>query len=151
LAERWCLSAAFKSILRERYLVPQPRNAIAQALRDHASAAMDISDGLAGDLAKLCRASGVAAEVDAAAVPLSEAARVALAADSRLVESILTGGDDYEILSTVPPAKFAAFGAAAAKVGITVSKIGEIGSGQGVRFRRHGKVLSFARSAYTHF
>lgn len=151
LAERWRLPTAFQSTLCERYLVPQPRNALAQALRDYASASMDISDGLAGDLAKLCRASGVAAEIDVAAVPLSEAARAGLAADLRLVEAILTGGDDYEILSTVPPAKFAAFCAAAGKVGVTVSKIGEIGSGQGVRFRRDGKVLSFARPAYTHF
>jgi thiamine-monophosphate kinase len=151
VAERWRLSAAFRSTLRDRYLLPQPRDALAQALRDHASAAMDVSDGLAGDLAKLCRASGVAAEIDVAAVPLSEAARAALAADSGLAEPILTGGDDYEILSTVPPAKFADFCAAARKVDIAVSKIGEIGGGQGVRFRRDGKVLSFARPAYTHF
>jgi thiamine-monophosphate kinase len=151
LAERWRLSQAFRDHLRERYLLPQPRNDIVQALRDHASAAMDISDGLVGDLAKLCRASGVAAEVDAAAVPLSDAARAALAADTRLIEQILTGGDDYEILAAVPANKCSAFQATAAKAGVAVTKIGQVGSGQGVRFLRDGKVLSFARPAYTHF
>jgi thiamine-monophosphate kinase len=151
LAERWRLAEAFRAHLRERYLLPQPRNVLVQALRDHASAAMDVSDGLAGDLAKLCRASGVAAEIDVAAVPLSDAARAVLAADSKLIERILTGGDDYEILATVPATKLSAFQAAAAKAGVMVSKIGQVGSGQGERFLRDDKVLSFARPAYTHF
>jgi thiamine-monophosphate kinase len=150
-AEQWRLSEAFEGHLDERYLLPQPRNVLVQALRNHASAAMDVSDGLAGDLAKLCRASGVAAEIDVAGVPLSDAARAALAADTKLIERILTGGDDYEILAAVPAAKLSAFQAAAAKAGVVVSKIGQVGSGQGVRFLRDGKVLSFAQPAYTHF
>ena len=64
---------------------------------------MDVSDGLAGDLAKLCRASGVAAEIDVARVPLSDAARAAIAADPALIETALTGGDDYEIVLTLAP------------------------------------------------
>ena len=64
--------------LVSRYWVPQPRNALAAAVRAHASAAMDVSDGLAGDLAKLCRVSGVSAEVEVANVPLSAAAQSAL-------------------------------------------------------------------------
>ena len=88
-----------------RYLVPQPRNALAEALRRYASAAMDVSDGLAGDLGKLCRASGVGAEIEVARVPLSEAARAALAADPQAIETILTGGDDFEVVATVPPAQ----------------------------------------------
>ena len=74
-AGRWKLDDAMRDHLLGRYLLPQPRNAIAEALRRHASAAMDVSDGLAGDLAKLCRVSGVAADVAVGNVPLSPAAR----------------------------------------------------------------------------
>ena len=67
--------AAAKQMLVGRYRVPQPRNALAMAVRDHAHAAMDVSDGLAGDLAKLCAASGVSAVIDAPSIPLSAAGR----------------------------------------------------------------------------
>jgi thiamine-monophosphate kinase len=151
LAKRWRLSSAANAHLHQRYLLPQPRNTLADALRAHASAAMDVSDGLAGDLAKLCRASGVAAEIDAAAVPLSDAARAALSADAKLIERILSGGDDYEIVLTLPAAKFSAFRAAAENAGVPVTKIGQVTSGQGVRFLREGKLLSFAQASYSHF
>src|SRR6267154_4837573 len=101
-AGRWQLDAAMRDHLLSRYLLPQPRTAIAEALRRHASAAMDVSDGLAGDLAKLCRASGVSAEIACADVPLSDAARAALARDPALIETIVSGGDDYDVLATVP-------------------------------------------------
>ncbi len=78
LAAHWRLSGEMSAHLKHRYLLPQPRNALAEAVLQHASAAMDVSDGLAGDLAKLCRASGVAAEIDVARVPLSDAARAAV-------------------------------------------------------------------------
>jgi thiamine-monophosphate kinase len=150
-AKQWRLSSAAQDHLRQRYLLPQPRNALADALRQHASAAMDVSDGLAGDLAKLCRASGLAAEVDIAGMPLSDAARAALSADGNLIERILTGGDDYEILLTLPAAEFDAFWAAAKSAGVPVTGIGQVRSGQGVRFMREGKVFSFAQASYSHF
>src|SRR5262249_37335180 len=71
---RWKLDAAMRELLIGRFLVPQPRLAIAEALRRYASAAMDVSDGLVGDVAKLCRVSGVAADIAVAEVPLSPAA-----------------------------------------------------------------------------
>jgi thiamine-monophosphate kinase len=151
LAKRWRLSSAAKEHLKERYLLPQPRNVLAEALRAHASAAMDVSDGLAGDVAKLCRASALAAEIDVAAVPLSDAARAALAADPKLIEKILTGGDDYEIVLTLPEAKFGVLRAATANADVPLAKIGRVTSGQGVRLLRDGKALAFARPSYSHF
>jgi thiamine-monophosphate kinase len=151
LAERWQLSAALWNHLRQRYLLPQPRNALAEAVLRYASAAMDVSDGLVGDLEKLCRASGVAAEIDVESVPLSEAARSALSADPKLIETVLTGGDDYEIVLTVPPVKLADFCAAASAAGVSVSQIGRATGGEGTRFLRAGQPLSFARPSYSHF
>src|SRR6202012_5197032 len=70
---------AAQHMLVDRYRIPQPRTALAQAVCDHASAAMDVSDGLAGDLAKLCEVSGVSAAIDAPSIPLSAAAARLLA------------------------------------------------------------------------
>jgi thiamine-monophosphate kinase len=151
LVEHWRLSHGQSAALTDRYLLPQPRTALAGAIRNDASAAMDVSDGLAGDLAKLCRASGVAAEVDVARVPLSEAAQAAVAAQPVLLEAVLTGGDDYEILLTLSPDKLPAFRAAAAATGIAVAEIGRVSAGLGARFIRDGKALTFERPSYSHF
>jgi thiamine-monophosphate kinase len=151
LVEHWRLSHGQSAALTDRYLLPQPRTALAGAIRNDATAAMDVSDGLAGDLAKLCRASGVAAEIDVARVPLSEAAQAAVAAQPVLLEAVLTGGDDYEILLTLSPDKLPAFRAAAAATGIAVAEIGRVSAGQGARFIRDGKALTFERPSYSHF
>jgi thiamine-monophosphate kinase len=152
-ASRWGLDVAMSDHLIARYLLPQPRNAIADSVRAFASAAMDVSDGLAGDLAKLCRASGVSARVEVARVPLSAAARAALRSDQSLIEPILTGGDDYEILATVPGSKLVAFRTAASSFGIELSEIGEIVAGPDApRFvGGDGQPLKFARQSFSHF
>jgi thiamine-monophosphate kinase len=151
LAARWRLPERLRIKLQQRYLLPEPRNALAEAVREHASAAMDVSDGLAGDLAKLCRASSVAAEIDVARVPLSEAARAVLARDSSLIETILTGGDDYEIVATLAPDRVAPFAAAAGRAGVAVAAIGRVVTGEGARFLSDGKALTFAQSSFSHF
>ncbi len=151
LAQKWRLTDAMLAHLKTRYLLPEPRNVLADAVLHHAAAAMDVSDGLVGDLAKLCRASGVAAEIDVARVPVSDAARAPIAADPALTETVLTGGDDYEIVLTLAPAKLPPFRAAAAKAGVAVAEIGRIVAGQGARFIRDGKALSFAQPSYSHF
>jgi len=151
LADRWRLTETMRDHLRQRYLLPQPRSVLAEAVLQHASAAMDVSDGLAGDLAKLCRASGIAAEVDVARVPLSEAACAALDADPALIETVLTGGDDYEILLTLPAERLASFRSAAEAAGVAASEIGHVVAGEGARFMRDGEVLEFARPSFSHF
>jgi thiamine-monophosphate kinase len=153
LAKRWGLDARMREHLLRRYLVPQPRNALAAALRQSAHGAMDVSDGLAGDLAKMCRASRVDATVDVARVPLSRAARTALAADPALIETILSGGDDFEILAGVPAGKLSALQRAARKVRVPLTEIGRVTRGHGeARFvDAQGRVLNFARPSYSHF
>ena len=147
----WNLTAAQRDHLLSRYLLPQPRNALADAVRAYASAAMDVSDGLAGDLTKLCRVSGVAARIDVGTVPLSDAARAAVAADPAMRETALTGGDDFEVLCTVPEPLVAAFRAAAAAARVPVTDIGAVEAGQGAHFLDQGGELSFSRLSFSHF
>ena len=152
LGAAWKLTDAQRQHLSSRYLLPQPRLALAEAVRAHASAAMDISDGLAGDLAKLCRVSEVAATIDVARVPLSDAAKAAIAADAAMLETALTGGDDFEIVCAVPPAKAAGFRAAAAAAQVPVTEIGAIAAGEGARFFGvGGRPLAFKRMSFSHF
>lgn len=151
-AQRWQLDAAMRDHLLGRYLLPQPRTAMAEVLRRHASAAMDVSDGLMGDVAKLCRVSGVAADIAVADVPLSPAAQQAVAAEPALIETILTGGDDFEVIATVAPERFETLRHEAATAGVAVTRIGTVAAGQGTNFRDpDGRVLVFRRPSYSHF
>ncbi|WP_245428791.1 thiamine-phosphate kinase, partial [Rhodoplanes elegans] len=139
--------------LLSRYLEPRPRTALAEAVRTHATAGMDVSDGLAGDLAKLCRVSGVTARIEVGRVPLSGAAHRLLDAAPEHLAAVLSGGDDYEILCTVPPERLAAFTAAAAAAGVPMTDIGEILDGQGapVLLGQDGLPLALDRASFSHF
>lgn len=145
--------AKARQALAERYRVPQPQNALALVVREHASAAMDVSDGLAGDLAKLCAASGVSATIDARRIPLSEPARGLLTRGIIGIEGIVTGGDDYEILCAVPENRLEAFTLAAGRAGVTVTSIGSIVAGDGLpRFLDpQGGEIALQRLSYSHF
>jgi thiamine-monophosphate kinase len=155
LAQYWAdrLETTHKAFLRDRYLLPQPRQALAPPLRDFAHGAMDISDGLVGDCAKMLRVSGVTGEIDLARMPLSEAAAEAIGIKPELFDLAVTGGDDYEILCTVAPEKADAFEAAAHQAGISVTRIGIVREGQGAPvFRgRDGALKNFAQGSYAHF
>jgi thiamine-monophosphate kinase len=145
--------AAAKEMLVGRYRVPQPRNALANAVRDHASAAMDVSDGLAGDLAKLCAASGVSAVIDAQSIPLSAAAATLLARGTIGIEAIVSGGDDYEILCVIPENRFEAFAQAAALAGVAVTSMGTVIAGPSVPkfLDAQGRQIALKRLSYSHF
>ena len=146
------LSEPHRKHLLSRYLLPQPRNALAEAVRTHASAAMDISDGFVGDFTKLCRVSGVGADIEIARIPVSDAAKAVIAGDSSMLETAMTGGDDYEIVCTVPAAKADSFRGAAKAVHIAVTEVGEVKAGKGTRFLgADGRALSFKHGSYSHF
>lgn len=147
------LSDAARAVLLDRYLRPQPRLALLPALRAHAGAGMDVSDGLVGDLRKMLAASGVGGIVRLADVPLSEAAREAVALDARAFEVALTGGDDYELLIGVRAGEAAAFEAAAEETGVAVMQIGEVrDASEGIRFLdAAGQPAVLARGSFQHF
>ncbi len=142
-----------KTMLLGRYRVPQPRTALASAVRDHAHAAMDVSDGLAGDLAKLCAASGVSAVIEAARIPLSMAAAALVAGGTVGIEAIVAGGDDYEILCAIPPDRFESLARAADIADVTVTRIGTIIGGTAIpRFLdADGREITLQRLSYSHF
>jgi len=146
------LSPKSREFLLDRYLLPRPRLDLAPLLRECASAAMDVSDGLAGDLAKMIRASGVGAEVDLAKVPLSPAAREAIALEPSLVDFALTGGDDYEILFCAG-SRSNPFARAAAGLETPLSKIGEATAAKGPPVFRDaaGTVRNFNKLSFSHF
>lgn len=138
--------------LVDRYLHPRPRLALAELLQSKASAAMDVSDGLIGDLAKLLKASGVGVKVDLDAVPLSESARAAIMADPALKELAWTGGDDYEILCTAAEAEVPSLLAAAAEKGVPLTVIGTIVAEAGSAvYREAGRERIFERGSFAHF
>ena len=145
--------AAARDMLIDRYRVPQPRNGLAEAIRTHASGAMDVSDGLAGDLAKLCAASRVSAVIGVPRIPISAAAQGVLAQRAVDIEAMISGGDDYEILCTVPDTSCAALSAAAAQAGIALTAIGTVIAGSDApRFLdNEGRELPLARRSYSHF
>ncbi len=139
--------------LARRYRLPEPRLALGAALAGLVRAGMDVSDGLVQDLGHLCRAGGCGAELDAGAVPLSEAARGLLAADPGLLPLVLTGGDDYELLLAADPADRAEVMARAAACGMAVARIGRFiaGAPEVSVHSPDGSPLALPRGGWSHF
>lgn len=152
LAARAMLTAEEEAYLLERYLLPQPRSILAKPLREYAHAAMDISDGLAGDALKLAAASGVAMEINSAALPLSSAGRKLVAFDPALIETVCTGGDDYELLAAVPAAAVERFRRLGEESGVAVSLVGGARNGEGAAILdAKGRPLVFQQASFSHF
>lgn len=145
------LSDNDNAYLLGRYLVPQPRVKAAELIRKFATASMDISDGLIGDLEKLCSASNVSAELSVEKIPLSSATQNAISLESDLLETALTGGDDYEILFAVAEENLAEFDSLIKTFEVDFTRIGTITSEQGVKvFDRDGQVIDFEKTSYDH-
>jgi thiamine-monophosphate kinase len=135
-----------------RYLRPQPRTGLRDALLAHAHAGMDVSDGLVKDLGRLCRAAHLSARIELQSLPVSDPARSLIARRPELEELILTGGDDYEVLACVPPSRAAAFEELAAAGGTAVTRIGRLDAGSGVAvLDAAGAPVRLARAGYDHF
>lgn len=134
--------------LVDRYRTPQPRLALGEALRGIATSAMDVSDGLLADLEHILDASGVGAVVDAVRVPLSPTASHLPGA----LRSALTGGDDYELLFTLPEERLAELPELSERGGVPLTVIGRITAELGLRLLdEHGRPLAPERKGWTHF
>ena len=142
--------AAAAAYLRERFLRPTPRMALGERLRGHASACIDVSDGLLGDAAKLASASGVGAEIAYADLPLS-VPLLATLGEVRARELALTGGEDYELCFAVHPENIARLLAELPPQRFGYTRIGTLREGAGACVMRDGTVIEFSHSGYQHF
>ena len=135
-----------------RYLRPQPRLNLADVLRRHASAAMDVSDGLIGDCAKLLHASDVTGRLQIENVPLSPAAHIAIGFNPGLLVDAVTGGDDYEILFTIPPERLEDMIKDARAAGCPITVIGAVEKGdQPLTVTHRGERFLTRAGSFSHF
>lgn len=138
--------------LRQRFLYPEPRLSLGRSVREVATAAMDVSDGLLADLGKLCQASSCGARIDLESLP-SSPSMTAVFAPAACERFALSGGDDYELLITVPPERIAEFERAVAGQ-VSCTRIGEIVPQEGtdpVICLRAGHAVSIEARGFDHF
>ena len=151
------LDAGAANLLVDRYRLPRPRVTLGPQLVGLASAALDVSDGLLADLRHICEVSELAAVIDAPRVPLSTAVRAALAISSESITTVLTGGDDYEILFTASPASLDRLTELSQTLGVPITAIGRMEStsvgkdDQITVLDVSGKRLTFEHGGWTHF
>jgi thiamine-monophosphate kinase len=136
--------------LVRRFDYPAPRVKFGLAARGVATAAMDLSDGLVGDLPKLAAASGIAAHVAVERLPLSDALRAAVPLDQAR-DWALAAGDDYELMIAVPALQYTDLAAAAAQLNLRLTTIGEFHAGSGVTWSLNGKHFTPAVRGWDHF
>ncbi len=154
LAGRTSLAADALTMCRARLDRPQPRIALGLALRGIATAAIDVSDGLTGDLGHILSRSSVGARVELAAVPRSATLDAKLAGDERALalECLLAGGDDYELLFTAPRGSATQIEAIAAVLPLPLSRIGSVVRESGLAvLDARGAPLPALPRAYDHF
>lgn len=135
--------------LRARLDRPVPRVEAGRELAGVAGAAIDLSDGLAADLARLAAASGVGARVELSALPASEALREVVSGEGR--ERLQLAGDDYELCFTAAPEREADVLRAMKAVGCQATRVGEIVAGDGIRFLREGGAVVPPAGGWEHF
>jgi thiamine-monophosphate kinase len=136
--------------LRERFRFPTPRVELGLRLRTLASACIDVSDGLLGDASKLARASGCGAQLQLEDVPVSPALE-RLAGYSRARELALSGGDDYELCFTIPPARLERLQTELPPQQWRYRRIGTLCEGSDVQVRAQGALIQVSTAGYEHF
>ncbi len=130
---------------------PEPRIAAGVALRGIAGACIDVSDGLLADLGHICAASGVAAEVDADALPVSDALSATFERTA-CRDLALAGGDDYELCFTAPAARETELVATLDRAGCGATRIGRIAAGAGIRVTdAEGHPVESPQAGWEHF
>ena len=145
---------ADRRFLLERLQLPVPRLELGRALLERAlaTAAIDVSDGLVADLGHIAEESALGAELAADRVPLSPPARRILEARPELLETVVTGGDDYELLFTVAPDRTAEIAPLAQEIGLPLTSIGVMKPGREVSvLDRGGRPLALRQSGWSHF
>jgi thiamine-monophosphate kinase len=143
------LSGPCFDAVRERMECPTPRVALGLALRGLASSAIDVSDGLLGDLRHVLRKSRVGASIDVAQLPLSP--WLTERSPDEQLECILAGGDDYELLFTAPASRAAQVHALSASLSLTLTRIGSIEAEPGLRLHRSGQSVPQRWASFDHF
>jgi len=147
---RLALSGADFEAVRLAMEQPTPRVALGEALRGIASSAIDVSDGLLGDLGHVLRRSQVGATLEVDALPRSAVLGTLSAALQR--EFTLAGGDDYELVFSAPPGLAAEVSAAASSAGVNVTRIGRLDAEPGLRLvDAHGAALANRFGSFDHF
>ncbi len=146
------VSQSDAGFLADRYRLPRPRLALGRRLRGLVHATMDISDGLVGDLQHICDASHVGATMEIDRLPLSDAAKAVIANAPTWIETVIGGGDDYELLFTAPPPHQEALISLGWSVGVPITRIGSIDGNKGVRvINADGREIAPTKIGYRHF
>ena len=153
LAGHWKLTDDEAAGLVARYLRPRPPIGLVPVLREFATAGLDLSDGLARDFARLCRASGRGGRIAGSRVPLSAPAEAMVGAGAIDLGHLVSGGDDYQVLATVPASAAAGFETRASEAGVVVSRIGEMTAAatEIVVEERDGRPLKLDGGGHDHF
>ena len=143
-----------RAYLAARYRLPEPRLELGRRLVEDglASAALDVSDGLAADLGHIAEESGLAAEIETGAVPLSPAARGVLEAAPERLPELLGGGDDYELLFTAEPGRAGEVAVLAAALDLPLTAVGRMAAGRGLIARDPaGAEVTLEGTGWRHF
>lgn len=143
-------SEADKAYLIKRHYYPTPRVLAGQSLRQLATSAIDLSDGLMSDIKHIIKSSNVGAVIDVDTLPLSASLENVMSGDKALSYA-LTGGEDYELLFTVPESQKGALETSLAHAGVKFSKIGQITTGEQLKLFSNGEDFEAINCGFEHF